>query len=185
MGLKRKTIIENGITLYFCTVCKNFKTSDCFERKNMKKETHTHLRSECKKCRNKESAYYHRTVRLRMTKEQAELDIKKCLVYKADPEISLKKYILRLTKSSAKNRNIEHNITIDDIIIPKICPILKTKFNLKDFKYTYSVDRVDNNKGYIKGNIQIISNLANSMKRNATNEELKLFADNILNYIMI
>jgi hypothetical protein len=39
------------------------------------------------------------------------------------------------------------------------------------------------NKGYVKGNIAVISTLANSMKANATLKELLIFAKNIKKYM--
>jgi hypothetical protein len=37
-----------------------------------------------------------------------------------------------------------------------------------------SLDRIDNTKGYVPGNVWVISWRANDLKRNATLEELKL-----------
>lgn len=79
------------------------------------------------------------------------------------------------------------NLTIDDIIIPKMCPYLEIELTTdpKDYKKPNyaTIDRIDNSKGYVKGNIQIISYKANSMKTSTTDEELLNFAVNGLKLI--
>jgi hypothetical protein len=39
-----------------------------------------------------------------------------------------------------------------------------------------SIDRIDNERGYVRGNVQIVSHLANGMKSTATVDQLKRFA---------
>jgi hypothetical protein len=38
---------------------------------------------------------------------------------------------------------------------------------------SYSLDRIDSDKGYVKGNVQVISYRANMLKSNASIEELE------------
>jgi hypothetical protein len=82
----------------------------------------------------------------------------------------------------AKKKGLEFNIEVKDIYIPRRCPILKVPL-ICSTRYSPSIDRVEPTKGYVKGNIAVISNLANSMKANATRQELLKFSKNIKKYM--
>ena len=83
------------------------------------------------------------------------------------------------SKASAQTRGIEFSISKEDIVIPEHCPVLLTPFEYNT-EQTMSVDRIDNSKGYIPGNIQIISRRANTMKNSASREDLINFAHWVL-----
>jgi len=87
-------------------------------------------------------------------------------------------------KDNTKKRKLGFNLEPSDIIIPTHCPLLNVKLLFdKEDSYSddyYTIDRIDSSKGYVKGNIQIISRLANTMKNNATNEQLITFSKNVL-----
>jgi hypothetical protein len=93
--------------------------------------------------------------------------------------------ILRFTKYHAKRTNQEFNLEESDIKIPTHCPYLGVKITTeygdgrKDSNA--SIDKIDPARGYIKGNVQIISFKANRMKNDATKPELLIFAQNIIN----
>ena len=90
--------------------------------------------------------------------------------------------MLDRSKSRAKKKRFEHNIDIDDIVIPETCPLL----NIPIFQGTVTVcpnsptlDRIDSSKGYVKGNVWVISYRANTIKSDATYDELQLIARNL------
>jgi hypothetical protein len=85
-------------------------------------------------------------------------------------------------KARAKRRGILFELALDDIIIPAYCPVLNLKLepnNKIAGAASPTIDRVDNTKGYTKDNIRVISFRANSLKADATPDEL----EKILAYI--
>ena len=87
-------------------------------------------------------------------------------------------------KSLCKKKNIPYDLSIHDIVIPEYCPLLNIKLTCTvgegRLDSTMSLDRINPELGYVKGNVRIISDLANRMKNSATEEQLKTFAINIL-----
>lgn len=76
----------------------------------------------------------------------------------------------------ANKRGLAFDLEESDLIYPNFCPVLGIPLNpAMGFgnPNSPSVDRIDNTKGYTKDNICIISNRANSIKRDANVEELK------------
>jgi len=92
-------------------------------------------------------------------------------------------------KNTRKDKGIYINIKPEDIPINEYCPFFGTKLNYNMSKgrgstfrdpTLFSIDRFDNSKGYVKGNVIIMSRLANTMKRDATISELKTFCKNVI-----
>lgn len=92
-------------------------------------------------------------------------------------------YIIRNSKFMAKRRGIFFDLQYTDFELPEYCPILNVKLEYGAGKngnspYHATLDRIDNSKGYIKGNVMIISRLANAMKNEASFEQLQQFINN-------
>lgn len=93
--------------------------------------------------------------------------------------------LLTSCRRRANKKGLDFDLTENDIIIPKVCPILNIpllqewkpdRHHIKEAGYP-SVDRIDSSKGYTKDNIQIISWRANSLKNNATLQEMVLLGE--------
>lgn len=85
--------------------------------------------------------------------------------------------LLSLTKYRAQKRDIVFNLTLEDVAIPDFCPVLglplyRNSGGRAQGPNSPTVDRVDPDKGYVKGNVRVISARANAIKSNATPEEL-------------
>lgn len=83
--------------------------------------------------------------------------------------------LLKAAKERAGIRGLPFNITVEDIVIPSLCPVLGVPLE-RHTPYAPSVDRIKPELGYVKGNVQVISRKANLMKQDATPEELRRFA---------
>lgn len=91
-------------------------------------------------------------------------------------------YMYHACKSRCKKKGIQFSITMDDLgPLPSHCPVLGIPMthNLGGaMPDSYSIDRIVPSRGYVPGNVRIISYRANTIKTNASPDELgKVAAD--------
>lgn len=136
----------------------------------------------CQECCSRLSLWERRVIRMKTFPDERQ----KYLEQKRQEFLrDYKKNMLAGARRRASAKNIDFNITEEDIEIPSMCPILEVPLVIGtkgNYEYSPSLDRIDNSKGYVKDNIQVISKKANSMKNSATLEELKAFCKNVLRY---
>lgn len=90
--------------------------------------------------------------------------------------------LLTTAKHRAKKKGLNFNIDDSDIVIPEYCPILNIKLEIAQGRCTRnspSLDRIIPSKGYVKGNVWVISYRANTVKNDLTLDELKKALYNI------
>lgn len=100
------------------------------------------------------------------------------------PETEIDRWIVR-SKGGKKTR-LRKGLSIEyyKALIVTHCPLLGIELSYD--KYTNniapdnyaSLDKIDPNKGYVVGNVQIVSFRANTLKNSATLDELKLIVKN-------
>ena len=105
----------------------------------------------------------------------------------ANPVLVQTAHMVKKARQRAKDKELAFNIDNDFIrsIIPSHCPIFGTRLEWScnrggaahSLPNSPSLDRIDPLKGYVKGNVWIISNRANRIKNDASHEELKLVAE--------
>jgi hypothetical protein len=77
-------------------------------------------------------------------------------------------------------RGIEFNLEFSDIVIPSHCPVLGIALDCaaeRPADNLPSLDRIDNTKGYVKGNVWVISWRANFIKKDASLAELRALVE--------
>ena len=94
------------------------------------------------------------------------------------------KQLIKFSQRRVKKSGLEHTLTLEELkeLYPSDnkCPVFGLTFEWGGDQYNSpSIDRIDNTKGYTKDNCQVISTRANSIKSNATIEEL----ETVVNYL--
>lgn len=124
------------------------------------------LQSNCKPCRRIKFRIYQKGAGREKQRTWQRKNPEKVMIYR--------------TRQAAREQGFEHSIGVEDIVIPKNCPVFGTplvKGTGQKTEQSPSVDRIDNSRGYVKGNVVVVSSRANSLKGNATIDELKKLAD--------
>lgn len=89
-------------------------------------------------------------------------------------------YLFLECRARAKRLGFEFNLEPSDIVVPVACPVFGFVLDSAKRDTSASVDRIDSSLGYVRGNVRVISYLANRMKSNASPEQLITFAQWIL-----
>lgn len=98
-------------------------------------------------------------------------------IYRERPEL----HMLERARQRARKKGFDFDLTVEDITpLPAHCPVFGQPFepnNGHQNPNAYSLDRIDNSKGYVRGNVAVISYLANRLKNDATPDQLRRIAD--------
>lgn len=91
--------------------------------------------------------------------------------------------VVASAKQRAKKQGVPFDITPEDIHLPDVCPVLGIPlirgWGIGRTDNSPALDRVVPELGYVKGNVQIISDRANRIKNDGTAEEHRLIAEYI------
>jgi hypothetical protein len=88
-------------------------------------------------------------------------------------------FMLISARYRAKKNGLPCTISESDIVIPERCPVFKFPLRVHPGKPQFNsptLDRIDNRLGYVPDNVVVISERANTLKRDATPEELEQLA---------
>lgn len=127
-----------------------------------------------------------RESRARQSARRRELGLS--ATYRREWESRNRDYVLwNAARQRAKKHGIEFTISKEDIYIPEFCPILGIKINVTERGRMRpdapSLDKFDPAKGYIPGNVWVISWRANRMKCDASPSELRSFCEGMLAFL--
>lgn len=90
-------------------------------------------------------------------------------------DYQIKKSMLAGAKVRAEAKGLPFNITDRDIVIPQFCPVLGLELKREEGPMTDAsptLDKIEPDKGYVRGNVVVISARANRLKSDASVDEI-------------
>lgn len=180
-GKKRAVIAKEGQTK-ICSKCKQELPLDSFNKGNSLYGRRSFCRECEKKIQNTPERRKRRRELERERRKNPEHILHRNTMDKKRRLLNPKHWLWAAAKFRAKKKKLEFTITEDDFEIPELCPLLEIpmcKNPEQACDNSYSLDRIDSSKGYVPGNVWVISNRANRIKGDATLEELELIAKNL------
>ncbi len=89
-------------------------------------------------------------------------------------------------RSRAKAKGLDFGITKADIPIPAVCPVLGIPIYPSEGRHgpnSPTVDRINPRRGYVKGNVRVVSYRANNLKSDMTEEECRLILKDLEDHL--
>ncbi|MEF2249319.1 hypothetical protein [Ralstonia solanacearum] len=87
--------------------------------------------------------------------------------------------LLKSSRYRAKRAGIRHSLALADIHVPERCPVLGIRLKPTQGRAgpaSPSLDRINPRRGYVRGNVIVVSWRANELKKNATLDEMERVA---------
>lgn len=172
-----------------CSICKADKDIEMFDRDKRSRGGRCHR---CKSCRAEYLKEYYQNNKehiLQNVQDVYQYNKPDKMAYGREhyknnkEEISKKnrdqhrknpaKRMFRLAKERAEQKGVPFTIELEDIVVPEFCPILGIPIGVDTGRRdgSLSLDRIEPEKGYVLGNIAVVSDRANRIKNNGTAEE--------------
>lgn len=89
---------------------------------------------------------------------------------------NLERHMIYSARRRAKKYNVPFALSHTDIHVPKVCPVLGIRLKSgvgRSTDNSPTLDRIRPHRGYVKGNVAVISSLANRIKTDATLEQVE------------
>lgn len=177
---KAKTNKDNYSTV--CKICRQKEHREYYQRPEVKaklkitrqryqKQHHKEISEQRKKYRQKHHAEIIKKSRCYFKEHKRELAEKQKKQRRNNPIPNL----LSRARNRAKKKGVLFNLTNADITMPAKCPVLGIEIKIGNghaCDNSPSLDEIVKGGGYIKSNVIIVSHKANTIKSNATIEEL-------------
>jgi hypothetical protein len=174
-----------------CTLCKSFKLKEFFF---FHKKNKANMYSHCVDCvKIKRSEFYNKNAQKisersrlqrikRSTREYKDAVNARNRIYRKDNAL---KMLVIWAKQKCKKYNIPFNLKESDVEYTGKCAVFGTDLvkngSVNDNSPT--LDRIIPELGYVKGNVRVISHLANRIKSNGTLDQLKLVVKYVENEV--
>lgn len=153
-----------------CGYCKKYKNSANF---NKDKQTNTGLANRCRQCASIIAKKQH--IERRQDPERWKGILSSRNNWRCN---NIVRNLVNEARLRARKKGVIFDLDYKKISLPEYCPVLGIKIERgirKGGKYNSpSIDRLKNEIGYTQDNIRIISWRANTLKKDATIQELEL-----------
>lgn len=171
-----------------CARCKEAKPlSEFYKNPNGRQQ----VSSYCRPCENERKTEYARKNRIKLAeyrranKERFSENRKRKYYSQLEDEHeklkrnyrrNIETVLLNSARNRARKKGVPFDLQKEDVIVPAICPVLGIKIevgNGNSHANSPSIDRIVPEKGYVRGNVIVVSHRANTIKNDASIEELE------------